>query len=386
MSTSLFRRATRQAVLLGATVGLACAVTACGAGAADDPEPRRAAIIPALDAVVRTGLPGAQIVITERGRDWTASSGVGDLATGARFPDNGYLRIGSNTKTFTATVLLQMVAEGTVDLDAPVERYLPGVVRGGGNDGTRITVRNLLQHSSGLPDTEQLLSQTPQADLAAMRWQQFDVAEVVRPVLALPSRFTPGMKAEYSNTNYLLIGMIIERVTGRPVAEEITRRIIKPLGLAATYYPAPGETGLRAPHPLGYLQIDHHRIEYTEFNPSWAGAAGAMIATGAELNRFFIALLAGKLLPTAQLDEMKRNTMVFDRMPGAGYGLGLIRYPVSCGKEVWGHGGSISGFHTRNGVTTDGRAVTVAVNELPGDGPSEDAVLKAFDTAVCTAP
>ncbi|MFD6156936.1 serine hydrolase domain-containing protein [Nocardia sp. NPDC060256] len=388
MSKSLFRRAKNRAVLLGATVVLVCAVSSCGADSRPGQqrlvtESGRAAIAQSLDAVVRTGLPGAQIVLTERGQDWTASSGVGDLATGARFPDNGYIRIGSNTKTFAATVLLQLLAEGTVVLDAPVERYLPGVVQGGGNDGTRITVRNLLQHSSGLPDTEQLLSRTPQDDLAAMRWHQFDVADVVRPVLALPSRFAPGTKAEYSNTNYLLIGMIIERVTGHSVADEIARRIVTPLGLTATYYPEPGDTALRDPHPSGYLTVDHHRIEYTAFNPSWAGASGAMIATGADLNRFFIALLTGKLLPAAQLDEMKRNTMPFDRMPGAGYGLGLIHYPVSCGKEVWGHGGSISGFHTRNGVTADGRAVTVIVNEVPESGPSEDAVLKTFDTAVC---
>ncbi|WP_433654567.1 serine hydrolase domain-containing protein [Nocardia sp. CA-128927] len=380
----------KRTALLAVSVGVLCAVTSCGAGPKPeaqnlDVESGRAAVARALDAVVTAGVPGAQVVVTKQGRDWIATSGVGDLATGVRFPDDGYIRIGSNTKTFTATVLLQLVAESTVVLDAPVERYLPGVVRGG-NDGTQIAVRNLLQHSSGLPDTEQVLSQVPQDDLAAMRWQQFDVADVLRPILALPSRFAPGTKAEYSNTNYLLIGMIIERITGRPVAEEITRRVIAPLGLTATYFPAPGETALRDPHPLGYMVVDHHRIEYTEFNPSWAGASGAMISTGAELNRFFIALLAGKLLPAAQLDEMKRNTMPFDRMPGAGYGLGLIHYPTSCGKDVWGHGGSISGFHTRNGVTAEGRAVTVVVNEIPDDGPTEDAVLAAFDTTVCSGP
>lgn len=371
--------------ILGATAGVACAVTSCGAGAAQGPvaASEQAAITQALDAVVRTGMPGAQVVVTEQGRDWTASSGVGDLATGARFPDNGHFRIGSNTKTFTATVLLQLVAEGAVQLDAPVERYLPGVVQGG-NDGTRITVRNLLQHSSGIPDTEQLLSEVPQDDLAAMRWQQFDVTDVVRPVLALPSRFTPGAKAEYSNTNYLLIGMIIERITGRPVAEEITRRIITRLGLNATYFPARGETVIRDPHPQGYMEVDHRRIEYTEFNPSWAGASGAMISTGAELNRFFIALLSGRLLHAAQLDEMRRATMPIDRLPGAGYGLGLIRLQVSCGTEVWGHGGDISGFGTRNGVTADGRAVTVIVNEVPESDARADAVLKAFDAAICT--
>ncbi|MFI7000980.1 serine hydrolase domain-containing protein [Nocardia sp. NPDC050175] len=372
-------------------MAVVCAATSCAADSMSELRPvaaesGRDATVRALDAVVRAGLPGAQVVVTERDRDWIATSGVGDLATGARFPDNGHIRIGSNTKTFTATVLLQLVAEGKVGLDAPVERYLPGVVQGFGNDGTRITVRNLLQHTSGLPDMEQLLSKAPQPDLARMRWQRFDAADVVRQVLTLPSRFAPGAKAEYSNTNYLLIGMLIERVTGQPIAAEITRRIIEPLGLRETYYPAPGENGLRDPHPLGYAEFDGRLVDYTDFDPSWAGAAGAMISTGAELNRFFIALLAGKLLPPAQLAEMKRNPLPFDRMPGAGYGLGLIHYPVPCGKEVWGHGGSISGFRTRNGVTADGRAVTIVVNQVLDSGPSDDAVLKAFDAAVCAAP
>ncbi|MEV6073321.1 serine hydrolase domain-containing protein [Nocardia sp. NPDC052001] len=385
---SVFRHAAERTVMIGVSMGVVCASTSsCNPDSTAELQSaaQSAAIVRALDEVVQAGLPGVQVVITKQGWDWTATSGVGDLGTGARFPGKGRIRIGSNTKTFVATVLLQMVAENAVALDAPVERYLPGVVRGAGNDGTRITVRNLLQHTSGLPDIEQLLSQTPQDELAALRWQRVDAADLVHRTMALPPRFDPGTRAEYSNTNYLLIGLLIEHLTGRPVATEITRRIITPLGLRATYYPEPGDTGLRDPHPSGYAYIAGHRVDYTDFDPSWAGAAGAMVSTGAELNRFFIALLAGKLLSPTELDEMTRDPRPFDRLPGAGYGLGLIHIPVSCGKQVWGHGGSISGFHTRNGVTADGRAVTVVVNADPGDDRGHDAVMKAFDTAICSA-
>ncbi|MFB9909010.1 serine hydrolase domain-containing protein [Allokutzneria oryzae] len=333
----------------------------------------------ALDHLVRVGgVPGAQAVVSERGRSREVASGAGDLRTGRPFPHQAHVRIGSNTKTFVATVVLQLVAEGRVRLDTAVEQYLPGVVRGNGNDGTRITVRHLLQHTSGLPDYLELVN--PLRD----RWRHFEAAELVKTALTLRSHFEPGAKWEYSNTNYVLTGMLIEKMTGRSAAEEITRRIITPLGLAATYYPLPHETGVRGPHPRGYQEIDGRRVDFTEQDPSWGGAAGAMVSTGADVNRFFASLLAGRLLPPALLEEMKR-TVPADVFPGAAYGLGLIRIPVSCGKEFWGHGGSIPGFRTRGGATADGRAVNVTVNQVLPTEQANAAVMRAVDTAVCSA-
>lgn len=392
-----FRRNSGKAALSAVVVGAVLAAAACGGETSvarpdDSPKTAPPAIAAAMDQVVRNGFPGVQVVIDGPGGHRTFTAGVGDVSTRAPFPDDARVRIGSNTKTFVATVVLQLVSEGKADLDAPIERYLPGVVQGNGNDGNRITVRQLLQHTSGLPDylgrgngngidrehAEQL---NPEEE--ALRWQHFEMADLVRNAMTMPPNFEPGAKSVYTNTNYLLLGLLIERVTGHSAADEIQRRIIEPLGLRDTYVPAARETTIRGPHVRGYHVRDGKPVDFTDFDPSWAGTAGDMVATGADLNRFFAALLAGKLLPSAQLAEMKR-TVPFDRGPGAGYGLGLIHQPVPCDKEVWGHGGSIPGFETRNGVTADGTAVTVTVNQLPTSEQASDVVEGLLDAALCT--
>ncbi|MEV0297855.1 serine hydrolase domain-containing protein [Nocardia sp. NPDC050710] len=388
-----FRRHSTRAALAGIGAVALLAATACGNDTRDDiAEASAPALRQSMETLVRSGFPGVQVVFGGPDGSRTVTAGAGDLRTGAPITDDARVRIGSNTKTFVATVVMQLVAEGRVDLDAPVERYLPGVVRGNGNDGNRITVRQLLQHTSGLPDY--LAGGDPESwheantaqlrpDTDAVRWRHYTPEELIGAAMTMPPNFEPGAKAVYTNTNYVLLGMLIERVTGRSTADEINGRIIEPLGLRDTYFPAAGETGIRGPHPVGYQEVDGTRVDFTEVDPSWADTAGAMVGTGADLNRFFIALLDGTLVPQAQLTEMRR-TVPFDRMPGAGYGLGLIRLPVSCGKEVWGHGGSIPGFETRNGVASDGTAVTLTVNQLPTSQQAADAVQTAFDAAVCT--
>ncbi|WP_405133945.1 serine hydrolase domain-containing protein [Nocardia sp. NBC_01388] len=392
MSTPRVRRS--RIALAG--VGLAVVLASAGctsAGTASEPSSpdRNRAIADAMNAAVKAGFPGIQVVITRPDGQRTLTAGAGDIATGAPIADDSRVRIGSNTKTFVSVVVLQLVAEGKIELDAPVERYLPGVVQGNGNDGNRISVRQLLQHTSGLPDylASGDPSRTPdpnspqlKVDTEAMRTKHFEAADLVRIAMSMPPQFTPGAKAVYTNTNYVLLGMLIERMTGRPAGDEITSRIIDRLGLHDTYYPASGESVIRGAHPEGYHVIDGKRVDFTDLDPSWGGTAGAMISTGADINRFFTALLKGDLLPAAQLAQMKQ-TVPFDRMPGAGYGLGLVHQSSPCGKEVWGHGGSIPGFETRNGVATGGAAVTVTVNQLPTDEATSAAVTKVLDTALC---
>ncbi|WP_410874455.1 serine hydrolase domain-containing protein [Nocardia sp. A7] len=389
-----FPKKSLRAVAAGTGLLALLAVTACGPEtSATATQPDRPEIRQALEAVVQAGFPGAQAVITTAADEQTITAGVGDIDTGAPIPDNAHVRIGSNTKSFVATVVLQLVAEGKVELDAPVERYLPGVVRGSGNDGNRITVRQLLQHTSGLPDylaggdpnlradpgTQQIAP-----DPEVIRLRHFSPAELVRIAMTMPPRHEPGARSVYTNTNYILLGMLIEQVTGRPAADEISTRIIEPLGLRDTYFPAAGDIGVRTPHPRGYQHIDGTRIDFTDFDPSWGDTAGAMIATGSDLNRFFLALLDGKLLPAAQLEQMRR-TVIFDRMPSAGYGLGLVEQTTSCGKKTVAHGGSIPGFDTRTGVTAEGVAITITVNELPTSEEQAEVVEKAFDTVVCAS-
>jgi D-alanyl-D-alanine carboxypeptidase len=250
-------------------------------------------------------------------------------------------------------------------------------------------MRELLQHSSGLP--EYLAPEDPsnpvppnpaQLHLSPDTLRQhYSAQDLLAHALTMPPQFEPGAKSVYTNTNYLVAGMVIEKVTGQPLAAEVDRRIIAPLGLHGTYFPRDGDLGIRDPHPHGYLTAEEKRVDVTDFDTSWAGAAGAMVSTGADLNRFFTALIDGKLVPAAQLAQMQR-TRPNDRLPG-GYGLGLARLPVSCGAQVWGHGGDVPGFETMDGVRADGRAVTVAVNGTPADDQGYDVVTKAFDTAMC---
>ncbi|MFD3426933.1 serine hydrolase domain-containing protein [Nocardia fluminea] len=371
--------------MLGMSVLIA---TSCGVDTSPDvTESGRAEIAAALNNAVRQGYPGAQAVITDNGHTWTVAAGVADLATGRPFSDDDRLRIASNTKPFVATVMLQLVAEGKVELDAPVERYLPGVVHGPGIDGNRITIRNLLQHTSGLPEYAAEFGAPPKPGQVAglteqVRWGTTDTAEMIRNALTAPADFEPGAQWAYSNTNYAIAGMVIEQITGNPVGTEITHRVIVPLGLRNTYYPNPDEIDIRGPHPKGYTEIDGVQVDYTSQNVSWAGAAGAMVASGADLNHFFLALLDGQLLPPAQLAEMKnvRPTGVDSTWA---YGLGLARMTMSCGSELWGHTGGLSGTVTYGGVVlTKGRAVTIALNQDLMDDRSREGS-RALDAAAC---
>ncbi|WP_406004226.1 serine hydrolase domain-containing protein [Streptomyces sp. NBC_00987] len=337
------------------------------------------AVQQALNTLVRDdGMPAALASVKGRdGRTRTYTAGVGDLATGSKVPRGGQVRIGSNTKAFTAVVVLQLVGEGKIALDADIDTYLPGLVRGKGIDGRRITVRQLLQHTSGLPEYGLHI------DDDELRHWYFEPRELLDIALRYKADAAPGEKWGYSNTNYLLAGLIVQKITGRPLAEEIDRRIIKRVGLRHTYFPTPGDKTIREPHPQGYHRnpADGPLRDFTEIDPSAGWAAGQLISTDSDLNRFFGALLAGRLLPAAQLAEMRTTVPVGDS--GMRYGLGLTSRTLSCGGVYWGHGGDIPGYETRGGVTEDGRAVNVTVTSIPTDEAAVQHVKDAVDRALC---
>ncbi|WP_437600088.1 serine hydrolase domain-containing protein [Sorangium sp. So ce590] len=315
------------------------------------------------------------------------AAGVRDLETQAKVPVDGLVRIGSNSKTFTAVVVLQLVGEGKVDLDAPVETYLPDLVRGEGIDGREITVRQLLQHTSGLADYDDVLLA---GGVFPVQHTYFDPHALLDMGLSQPAK-APGSEWAYSNTNYVLAGLIIEKVTGRPLNEEITKRVIERIGLRSTYLPGVGEQSMKGCHLKGYhTDVPLEPLQdVTELDTSWGWAAGQVIGSPSDLNRFYLALFGGELLEPAQLEEL-RTTVDAAMWPGARYGLGVVSTPLSCGGLVWGHGGDIPGYHTRGGVTDDGRAITVAVTVLPyflyGEGAADQAyldVLDLVDAALC---
>ena len=365
---------------LGGVLALAVAVAGVGIVRrdADASDPVRAILRRLTTA---DGAPGA-LIETRNGPGRRAlTSGVADVTNGSPVRPGSRFRIGSMTKTFTATVVLQLVGERRVALDAPVERYLPGVVGGHGNDGRAITVRQLLQHTSGVPDYLTYL--TPQ-DVLKDPLAHHDVRDLVDIALAHPPTFRPGTGWRYSNTGYLLAGMLIESVTGHSYGEEVDRRIIRPLGLRATS--APGDaSAIPGPHPRGYVRPgeDAPLRDITAINPSIAGPAGELISSGADLNRFLGALVSGRLLRPAQRREMM-TTRPTGGPDGRAYGLGLESRPLPCGGLYWGHTGDIPGFETAGGATTGGRQASIMVNLGPGgpDAQSDD-MEAAVQTALC---
>ena len=321
----------------------------------------------ALDVLTRQdGFPGALVEVRdEHGRRWAGRSGVAELGSRRPVPLGARFRIGSTTKTFVAAVVLQLVAEGRVSLDAPVERYLPGLIRGHGNDDRTITVRELLQHTSGLPDDTDDLPLLGE-EFLRLRFHHYPPRQLLALALRHPPVATPGGAWSYSNTNYIVLGLLIERVTGHPYGSEIDRRILRPLRLTHTLVPGdPPE--IPGPHAHGYLPVEGggqtRLVDITRMNPSWSWAGGEMISTTGDLNRFFAALLGGRLLPPAQLAQMTRSVPAigdWDQYPGARYGLGLEQIPLSCG-GAWGHGGDIHGYSTRAWSTLDGRQVALSL-------------------------
>ncbi len=313
----------------------------------------------ALKAAVADGVPGVTATARDGHRTWSRTEGVGDLRTGEPRSERDRYRVGSITKTFVATVVLQLEAEGRLSLDDTVDEWLPGVVEGNGNHGDRITLRQLLNHTSGLynytADEEFARTYFARDGFLEHRYDTVTPRQLVAIATAHEPDFAPGTDWRYSNTNYILAGMVIEEATGRPYAEEVRRRIIDPLKLRATSVPGNRVT-LPRPSSRAYSKLTESATgptyDVTRLNPSMAGPAGEMISDSADLNRFYTALLRGRLLPAEQLAEM---TTTVPAMPGASYGLGLIKRELDCGVTVWGHAGGIHGSSSEAVATRDGR-------------------------------
>ena len=351
--------------VLAVPVAAAIALGAAGGGAASAAPSKGEAesLKSRAQGLVGDGYPAVLAAVSDsKGESAGVAVGKGSLETGQAPPMDGEVRVGSNTKTFVAVVVMQLVQEGKVGLDEPIETYLPGLIKGEGIDGSRITVRQLLQHTSGLPE---YTDTTPgSGDIFQIKDHYIPPRDLLDTALGKPAAFEPGTQWKYTNTNYVVLGMLVERVSQRPVGEQIDQRIVKKLGLSHTYFPAPGEEKIRGTHPQGYHLSAGGKLEdITEMDPAWAWAAGAMVSTPSELNTFFQAVFDGRLLSQASIDEMKKG--VDTGAGGAVYGLGLIGTPLSCGGTSWGHGGTIHGYQTDNAVGPDGTAVTVAVTALP---------------------
>jgi D-alanyl-D-alanine carboxypeptidase len=351
--------------MVGAMAVGALLVAPARAAAATAPSGHETTLVPApqridpgelrglLDQIVAAGAPGAAALVNNEYGVRQAASGLAALRTRRPMRPGLNYRVASVTKPFVATVVLQLVAEGRLSLSDTVERWLPGILP----YGHQVTIRQLLNHTSGVP--EYLL--VPLLELYASeqgRFRSWTPQELVALVADHPPLFPPGTTYSYSNTNYVLVGLIVEAATGRTLGRELTRRIIRPLRLRDTFFPVnrpdiPGRNARGYSLPLGDQGpvLDGPLLDFTVYNPSLAWAAGNLVSDLGDLTRFFRALLGGRLLSPGLLAEMTTTVPIGQ---GAGYGLGLLVLETPCGRLI-GHDGAIPGFITIVLSTEDGR-------------------------------
>ncbi|GAA3614489.1 serine hydrolase domain-containing protein [Nonomuraea rosea] len=345
-----------------------------------------------LDETVAAGIPGMVAEVRDSGRRTFAAAGVADTQSGRRRMPQERFRVGSITKAFTATLVLQLAAERKLSLDDTVQTWLPGLVTGNGNDGSKITIRQLLNQTSGLYNMyldEKMLDKYSGPGFLEHRFDHVNPEELIAVAMAYPPYFAPGTAFRYSNANYDLAGMIIEKATGTTYAEQLAGRIARPLGLSGTYLPGK-ETRIRGPHPRHYSTLwsadpDAKTYDVTEQNASYAWAAGGVVSTTGDLSRFLTALHDGTLLPPAQQKEIWNTTISTEGsawIPGTRYGMGTWQQQLSCGQTVWGMGGAINGSYTYAMGSRDGKH-TIVTN-MNGDWNNPIAALtKAVETEFC---
>ncbi|MEV6043019.1 serine hydrolase domain-containing protein [Streptomyces xanthochromogenes] len=385
----------RRVWLSAGALGLALSCLPCvAASAAPVPSGPGWSLQRDADAVRDAGVTGVEVRLDTPGGTVTARSGVGDSATDRPVPADGYLRLGSTTKTFVATVVLQLVGERRISLDQRVEDLLPGVVSGAGNDGRTITVRDLLRHTSGLPEyVSDVLPEPTARAYFANRWRTYRPEDLVRLAMRHAPAFPAGTRWAYSNTNYVLAAMIVEKVTGRTWEQQVHDRILRPLGLRGTDTPGT-DPFLPYPHAANYQQftVNGPMVDTTiPYRPFDSGADGSMTGTARDLNRFFAALASGRLLKPAELAAMRTTVAMPDdsgHPKGTRDGLGLFFNPLSCGGGYFGHGGNGFGYDVQAATTMDGRrTITVAAHSRSADpGTSarqEAAVRDLIDHALC---
>jgi D-alanyl-D-alanine carboxypeptidase len=336
----------------------------------------------ALHDVVAAGVPGILVHVKDPHHPARRhAAGVDDLATGTGLRPTARYRIGSVTKTFVATVVLQLVDEGRLSLDAPVAKRLPHLLA----NGNRITVRQLLNHTSGLPD----FVQDSEHFAGIVQNRIWAPRELVALAERHPQLFAPGSAWSYSNTNYVVAGLLIKAVTGHSLARELNRRIFSPLRLGHTSFPvANGRLG--GHHAHGYVSTeaipttDGGRHDVTGYNPSHAWAAGAIVSNAADLSRFYRALMNGRLLGRPLLREMTTTVAEDPTDPNSfHYGLGLRRVNDTCGAN-WGHDGTTFGYRGMaywNART--GRTVVIASTMFPAPAAAEPPLATATDLALC---
>ncbi len=378
--------------MVGAALVLAAAgcgsTTSGGSPSASSGSPSAGSLDSTLRPIVESEMqkmqiPGVSVYVSSPTKgEWKAALGVADVSNGTPSQVADHFRIGSITKTMTATVILQLVQEGKVSLDAPLTTYLPGTKSNGA------TVRQALQMTSGIGTYTTIPFLNGLADQPQKVWTPEELVQL--GTSAAPS-FAAGAEYEYSNTNYILLGQIAEKVTGQPFAQLLQQRVFDPLGMTGCSQPAATDASMPAPYSHGYMfGTDWDRkpsppaplpakVDVSTWNPSWGWSAGGVICDLDSLKVWPAALATGKLLsPEIQKQRLEWRTIV--KQPLLQYGLGIGNWD-----GLVGHNGEISGYTSKAVYrVSDGTTIVVLTNltSAPDDqGPAEvltDAIVKAL--------
>lgn len=391
------RRGSRRWIA-AAAIGAVVVTGSIVAASVDDHDSGRSAVVQrALEAVVGQGVPGAMAWVD--GHEYAAGSY--NLATGKalRVDPRGsdlQVRAGSNTKLYVAVAVLQLVQDGRVELDRPISDYLAGIKSPPGTkrpvNGTKITVRQLLQHTAGTVDyLDVMIAQggtRPDQVLPTLR-KSYGEQQLLDLALSKDALFAPGSSFAYSNTDYLILGMLVEKVTGQSLGAVITDRIIRPLHLTDTRVPGAGLDAVDGPH--GYAALDGKTLtDVSIVDPSALGAAGNMITSVRDASRFTHAVVStDALLGPAMRKEMTSNLVDAHTMTtgadGWQYGLGIVRIALPCGGFAWGHPGNMLGYQSWPADAPGRGTATVALTE----GPMQNAQaleLNVLHQAFCGRP
>ncbi|MBQ0848126.1 beta-lactamase family protein [Streptomyces sp. BH-SS-21] len=328
----------------------------------------------AMDDVGRkAGIPGAVVGLWMPGKGcYVRSMGVADTRTGEPMSADSFVRIGSETKTFTVTALLELVDEGRVGLDDPISAYVKGVP-----DGHRITLRHLAGMRSGLfPYTEDA---DFVQDLLSDPQRTFTPRQSLAYGFKHRNTFAPGAKFQYSNSNLVLLGMVIEKVTGHRLADVVHDRVLRPAHLRNTLFPQGDE--FPHPHPRGYTDqtLSGEVADATDWNPSWAWAAGAMISNLHDLRTWARSVATGQLLSPGTQKQRLRTLPT--GIPGTTYGLGILN------THGWiGHNGSIPGYETVTVHLPPQKATLVVMmnTDILSEGQEPSTLLARAITTVAT--
>ncbi|MGM9468225.1 serine hydrolase domain-containing protein [Streptomyces murinus] len=373
------RRRTRAAVLAASAMTLALAAGPLAAPALAAPGPRAApaphrptapdaaALRAALSGLPSDDATDALVRVGGTDGSWKGSAGVHDLVSGREADPDGRFRAGSITKVVTAATVLRLAADGRMDVNRPVQHYLPGLL---GKSFEPISVRQLLNHTSGIQAGDGWGD-----DFGSQYAHRFDTvtpAQVVASAVAKGPEFRPGERQDYLNINYTILGMLIEKVTGHSYAEEATRLVLRPAGMRDTYFPG-ADPHIRGPHNHGYQKVERpdgttEFVDVTDWNQASIRAAGDMISTTADLERLVTALFSGRIVPEPQLGDMFRVPKV--REGEASYSAGLQRFEYE-GTEYWVKSGARYGYSNGIAATRDLRrtlAFSVGATDAKGDG------------------